>query len=157
MNANDPQDLESKMHRVLRGLPGRRAPSGLEARVLAEVARRAALPWWRKSFAHWPASVRATFFAVSGLAAAVLVVGAFSLSQSPGAHALSGGISSTFSWLVLARDIAFSARDRVTTLLASVPSVLLYGGGALVALGYAAVAALGAATFRALSTGRQTS
>jgi hypothetical protein len=157
MNAKDPQELESKMHRVLRGLPNRKAPSGLEARVLAELSRRAALPWWRKSFAHWPSSIRVTFFALSGLAAAVLVSGLFTLGQSPGAHALASGISSGYGWFVLAREIGAAAGDRARMLLASIPAYWLYGATALVAVSLASVAALGAATFRALSTARQSS
>ena len=42
-------------------------------------------------------------------------------------------------------------------LLASVPPFWLYGACALLAVGFASVAALGAATFRALSTARQNS
>jgi hypothetical protein len=157
MNANDPQNLESRMHRVLRGLPDRKAPSGLEVRVLAELSRRAALPWWRKSFAHWPSAIRISFFAFSALAATGLVAGLFVLGHSPIAHAVAGGMTSGFGWFVLARDIASAAGDRVRMLLASVPPFFLYGAGALLAVGFASVAALGAATFRALSLTRQNS
>jgi hypothetical protein len=143
------------MHRVLRGLPDRKAPSGLETRVLAELARRAALPWWKKSFAHWPSAVRISFFVLSALAAAALVVGLFVLGNSPLAHATVGGISSSFGWFVVARDIAVAAGDKVRMLLASVPPFWLYGASALLAIGFASVAALGAATFRALSVTRQ--
>ena len=101
MNTNDPQKLEAAVHRVLRGLPERKAPAGLEGRVLAELARRAALPWWRKSFAHWPAAIRAGFFAGSVLAAALVVSGLIYLSESSGAHELSSGIASSVGWLVL--------------------------------------------------------
>lgn len=53
--------LERLLDRTLRGLPVRRAPATLESRVLAELARRAALPWWRRSFVHWPQAARAVF------------------------------------------------------------------------------------------------
>jgi hypothetical protein len=157
MNANDPQDLEAKMHRVLHGLPNRKAPSGLEGRILAELSRRAALPWWKKSFAHWPSSVRLAFLALSVVAAALLAFGVYQLANSSGARALAGGVSSGYGWFIVARDVASAAGDRVRMLLASIPPVLLYGGAALIALSYACVAALGAATLRALVGSRQNS
>lgn len=48
----------ARVDRCLRALPSRAAPAGLEARVFAELRRRAALPWWRRSFAQWPALPR---------------------------------------------------------------------------------------------------
>jgi hypothetical protein len=149
--------MEAKMHRVLRGLPDRKAPSGLEARILAELSRRSALPWWRKSFAHWPSAVRLSFLALCVLAAVLLASGLVMLGKSNGAHALSGGFSNAYSWYLLARDIAVSARDRVASLAASVPSLWLYGGIAALAVGYATLAAFGAATYRVLRTSPITS
>jgi hypothetical protein len=150
MNNHNPQDLEAKMHRVLRGLPDRKAPSGLEARILAELSRRAALPWWRKSFAYWPSAVRISFLAVSVLAAVLLASGLVLLGNSSGAHVLSGGFSNAYNWYLLARDIAVSARYRVGSLASSVPSLWLYGGIAALAVGYATLVAFGAATYRVL-------
>ena len=155
MNPEDSDKLEISIHRVLRGLPDRKAPAGLEARVLAEIGRRASLPWWRKSFAHWPSAVRAGFFVCSGLAAAALVAGLFVLSQSPGAHELASAVSSARAWTVIARDVFAAADAKVRSLLAAVPALWLYGGAAAIALCYAVVAAAGAATYRALSVGRQ--
>ena len=76
---------------MLRNLPDRKAPAGLEARVLAEISRRAALPWWRKSFAHWPVAVRLGFLILSARVAAV-AVGAGCERQLPGGVTVLGGI-----------------------------------------------------------------
>jgi hypothetical protein len=157
MNAHDSEKLETSIHRVLRKLPDRKAPSGLEARVLAELTRRASLPWWRKSFAHWPSSVRVGFFVGSALAAALVVAGLFVVGQSSGAHQVAGGISASYAWLVIARDVVSVAGAKVKAFLSAIPSVWLYGGTATIALCYAAVAALGACAYRALSIGRQAS
>jgi hypothetical protein len=62
--------LEDLVDRALRDQPGRSAPRTLSLRVLAEIERRAALPWWRRSYSHWPMPVRAGFVALS---AAVIV------------------------------------------------------------------------------------
>jgi hypothetical protein len=91
--------LESLIDRTLRAQPARRAPRTLESRVVAELARRAALPWWHKSYAHWPAVVRGGFFVLSALVAAVLVTGLFLLSQSATSTELTGEIAGRFSWL----------------------------------------------------------
>jgi hypothetical protein len=61
-------NLEKLVDRVLREQPPLKAPSGLSTRVLAEIERRAALPWWRRSFTHWPVPVRAAFVAACGAA-----------------------------------------------------------------------------------------
>jgi hypothetical protein len=149
--------MEARMNRVLRALPNRKAPSGLEARVLAELSRRAALPWWRKSFAHWPSAVRITFLALSVAAAALLVAGVVMLGKSPDVHVFSGAFANSRSWIFLGRDLAVSARDRAGSLISSVPSLWLYAGLALVATSYATLAAFGAATYRVLSIERSSS
>jgi len=155
MNPQDQDKLEASIHRVLRSIPDRRAPSTLESRVLAELARRAALPWWRRSFAHWPSSVRGCFFVLAVVAAALVVAGLFVLGRSPGAGELASGIATSRAWLVIARDVVDAGGFKVKAFLAEIPALWLYGGGAVLALFYAAVAAAGAATYRALSPIRQ--
>lgn len=137
---------------MLRSLPNRRAPSGLEARVLAEISRRAALPWWRKSFSHWPSAIRFSFLGLSVIAAALLVTGFVMFGKSAGAHVLSGGVANAQGWFFLARDLAISARDRVGSLVSSVPALWLYGGLAAVGTSFVTLAAFGAATYRVLWT-----
>lgn len=156
MSTHDPEKLEAAIHRVLRSVPDRRAPAGFEARVLAELGRRASLPWWRRSFAHWPKAVRVAFFVGSALAAALVVSGVIVLARSSGAQALAGGVEARFSWLFLSREIAGSAYDRVRGLAAAVPSLWLYGAAGTIAVCYATLGAIGAATYRALSFARQT-
>jgi len=53
--------LERLVDRACRNQPALQAPATLAARVLQEIARREALPWWRRSFAGWPPAVRAAF------------------------------------------------------------------------------------------------
>jgi hypothetical protein len=57
--------LEQQMSRLLSNLPLQRAPLTLEPQVLAEIARRAALPWYRRSFAQWPVPARLAFIVTS--------------------------------------------------------------------------------------------
>lgn len=157
MSTHDPEKLEAAIHRVLRSIPDRKAPAGLEARVLAELGRRASLPWWRRSYAFWPSSVRLMFFVGSAVAAALLVSGIILLVRSSGAHELAGGVESRFSWLFFAREIAASGYARVRGLIATVPAIWLYGAIGTIAMCYATLGAIGAATYRALTFSRQTS
>jgi hypothetical protein len=64
------REMEARLGQALRTLPERRAPATLESRVLDALARRAPLPWWRRSFGEWPAAARVAF----GVTSAVLVV-----------------------------------------------------------------------------------
>jgi hypothetical protein len=157
MSTHDPEKLEAAIHRVLRSVPDRKAPAGLEARVLGELSRRASLPWWRKSYAFWPSSVRLVFFVGSALAAALLVSGLILLARSSGAQELAGGVARRFTWLALAREIFASVYDRVRGFIGAVPSFWLYGAIGTVVACYAALGAIGAATYRALTFSRQTS
>jgi hypothetical protein len=76
-----PEQLESFIDRALRDQPLQRAPSDLESKVMAAIAHRAATPWWRSSFAHWPMAARVLFLVASavfvklGLDAATVVIG----------------------------------------------------------------------------------
>jgi hypothetical protein len=76
MNERDESEqMERLFDRVLRELPIRTAPPALESRVFGELARRMARPWWRRSFAHWPNSARALFFAVCGVLNGLAFIG----------------------------------------------------------------------------------
>jgi hypothetical protein len=157
MSTHDPEKLEAAIHRVLRSIPDRKAPAGLEARVLAELGRRASLPWWRRSFAFWPTSVRLMFFVGSAVAAALLVSGLILVMRSSGSHELAGGVEARFSWLILAREVAASGYARVRGLIAAVPAIWLYGAIGTIAMCYATLGAIGAAAYRVLSLPRQAS
>jgi len=78
MTTNESREaLERLLDRALRELPLRRAPRALETRVIRELERRAALAWWRRSFAHWPLLARAGFLVICGaLISAVFLGGA---------------------------------------------------------------------------------
>jgi len=73
MNASfDPErELERRIDEALRALPLRAAPGALEARVLAAIAERAALPWWQRRFGEWPRAARLGF--VGGCLALVVL------------------------------------------------------------------------------------
>jgi len=144
-NPRDP--LEVLVHRTLRARPLRRAPRTLEPRVLAELARRAALPWWHKSFAFWPAPVRAAFFVLSAIAAAALVVGIYLVSASA-SQQLANELAGRFGWLAFVRQLLATGADTLVVVARSIPSLWLLGGAALFAAAYAALIGVGAVAYR---------
>jgi hypothetical protein len=151
---NNPEKLEAAIQRALRSIPDRQAPSRLEGRVLLELNRRAALPWWRKSFAYWPNSVRAVFFVGSAAAAAVVVVGVVQLGVTSGTSQLVTGFVDRFAWVATSRNIAEAIGTKFLLVISAIPPVWLYSAAGSVAFCYAALGALGAAFYRTLSFGR---
>ena len=73
MRPHPDDELEIWVDRELRRLPDRPAPETLMPRVMQAIAARQAVPWWRKSFAHWPLFAR-LFFLVGSSGLAVLLV-----------------------------------------------------------------------------------
>jgi hypothetical protein len=155
MNPNDPDKLESLIHRTLRSQPDRRAPSSLEARVLGEIHRRAALPWWRKAYAEWPSTVRAGFFAASAVAAAFVFIVLSAVGQSAPFIRVAGQFAGQLDWVAPARQLAGSLAGSFGTVIRAIPPAWLYGTIAAVAALYGTLGAMGAVTYRALASGRR--
>jgi hypothetical protein len=148
MPLHDPKNLENFIQRALTSLPERRAPVSLEARVLAEIERLAALPWWRRSYAYWPALARGAFLVVSAAAAAVMIAGLMTLLQSAGSTEAAGEVARRFAWLGLARDTFSTLIDDGWTLFGAIPPLWLYGTLAFVAGCYLTLVGAAAAAYR---------
>jgi hypothetical protein len=140
---NDPlkeDPLEPVFDRALRTLPLRRAPTSLESRVFCELERRAALPWWRRSFTHWPLTARAAFLVICSASAALAMTG--------GATA-----AADVRYLYWAREIGalMASGGSLLTLLARIaPPLWLYEGIAVCGVLYAVLFGLGAVLYRTL-------
>jgi hypothetical protein len=152
MNPNlDPhQKLERLIHQTLRELPPRRAPASLEARVLAEVARRIALPWWRKSYAHWPVAARAAFLVLSFALAGLSAISAVWFMGGVDLQAYLDGFALQFAWLQNARAVIEAVRSFADIVARNIPPLWIYGAFAVVAATYFTLFGLGAAAYRAL-------
>ncbi|HEX3913184.1 MAG TPA: hypothetical protein VHW71_06735 [Steroidobacteraceae bacterium] len=141
------QKLEQLLKQALAGLPSRRAPGTLESRVVGELERRAAQPWWRASFANWPAGARAAFV----LICAALVAGSFFGGVSYLGGRPFGEISAlVLSWMHPFLAVASSAGGFTALLLRAIPPLWLYGGLGLGIFLYVALFGLGAAAYRTL-------
>jgi hypothetical protein len=146
--------LEELVHRTLRDIPSHRAPRSLERSVLAEIQRRAALPWWRRSFAHWPVAARASFVVLCAVVINfVLSGGVWTLAGLDSAE-LSTVLAQRFSWIETALIVARAITSSVEIMLRNIPSLWLYGGLAFFAAMYAAFFGLGAAAYKAIHAQR---
>jgi hypothetical protein len=149
MNKHDESDrkLEQLLREALAGLPLRRAPATLESRVIGELQRRAAQPWWRASFANWPFAARAAFV----LVCAALVAGSFFGGASHlGGRSFQDIATLVLSWAHPLLAVVSSAGGLVALLMRAIPPLWLYGGLAIGIFLYVALFGLGAAAYRTL-------
>jgi len=151
---HSPDELEKLIHDNLRSLPNRRAPRTLEGRVLAAIEARAALPWWKKSFAQWPIAIRCLFLLISGglvkvaLMATVWVMGDFDRAS------LSSAFSNQFAWFERLRNAFAVIADYSALVFHSIPPLWLYGSLACLAAVYVTLFGVGAAAYRTLYANR---
>ena len=135
------QKLERFIERALRQQPTLRAPANLQSRVLAELARRAALPWWRCSFSHWPLAAKGIFVA----ACAALMKLAFS-----GTGWVLGAASAPAASVRSTAEVASSLGSATRLVFDSIPSYWIYLGAGFAAVLYLALFGLGATAYRTL-------
>jgi hypothetical protein len=140
--------LERLIDRTLHQLPLRRAPPSLELRVLDELQRRAALPWWRLSIAHWPLAARVVFVVICiCLAGAALLAGPWATT---GLQSLDASAASWVPWAHDAAAVTGIAGELLALAARSIPHVWLHEALTASALLYAAFFGLAAAAYRTL-------
>jgi hypothetical protein len=150
VNQMTPEELEKFIHRQLRALPPHRAPDSLESRVLAAIERQGGIPWYHKSWGYWPAFVRMAFL-VLAIGATAGFISAFYFGfndvNTSVVVAQAGDKLSFFTEIYQAATWIVGLGTRV---VASVPSIWLYGVAALVAALYGTFLGIGAAAYRVL-------
>ena len=151
---NHDEKLERAIHQTLRALPARRAPRTLEARVFAELARRAALPWWRQSFAHWPLAARAVFLLASVALVKLVLMASVWVMAGFDATVFTAAFSTPAAWVETTISLARGVAGFCSIIFRSIPPFWLYGAAAFVAVLYAALFGLGAAAYRTLYVSR---
>lgn len=141
------EKLEALVDRALENLPLRRAPAALELRIKHEIQRRAALPWWRRSFAQWSLPARSAFIAACVGVIALTMTGRVGSGDSRYAHLLAGWADGG----TRAAASVLASADGVEALLARlVPEEWLRLGLGLGVLFYVVLFGLGAAAYRTL-------
>ena len=151
---HSPDDLEKFIHQTLRSLPNRPAPTSLESRVLAAIEERAALPWWKHSFAGWPLAAKGAFLVLSaGLVKLALMFTVWALGGFHGNPAVAAFIGQ-FTWIEAIAAAFRATGESVSMIVRNIPPYWLYGTIAAVAAVYATLFSVGATAYRVLHTHR---
>lgn len=145
-----PDEIEQLVHAALRSLPDRRAPVTLEARVRDALERRAALPWWHRSWSHWPQAARAAFLLLCGGVAVLVVLAGVSLQAGYDPAPIREALAPISNLADRLRVLGRVGGDFVALAGRYVPAWWLYGAVAFVAATYAMLFGLGAAAYRTL-------
>ena len=147
-NSGSEQKLEEVLNQALRGVPLRKAPFSLEARVIDALARRAAMPWWRASFANWPVAARVGFVLTCAVLIAATILGG--ISAYLGDRPLSEASAMVLGWANPLLAIISSAGGLAAVLFRVIPPLWLYGALGLGVFLYVTLFGLGAAAYRTL-------
>ncbi|SDR88831.1 hypothetical protein [Opitutus sp. GAS368] len=145
-----PEQLEQFIHRELRALPPRRAPRSLESRVLAAIEHQAAVAWYHKSWAYWPAAVKAAFLAVGTGISGAVITASYLMSQGVDTGAIAAGAGHRLGFLVSLYSAGSWIVEFGSRAFGNIPSLWLYGGLGIVAALYATFFGLGAVAYRTL-------
>lgn len=150
LRATTPEQLELLVHRELRALPPRRAPRSLETRVLAAIEHQATVAWYHKSWAYWPAAVRAAFLAVGTGVSGAAITAFYLMSREADPGALTAAASERFAGAKALFHVFRWMVGYTSETIGSIPPLWLYGGLAFAATMYVAFFGLGAAAYRTL-------
>lgn len=145
-----PEQVEKMVHQELRSLPLRRAPATLESRVLAAIEHQASVAWYHKSWAYWPAGVRAAFLGFATALSGGAIAAFYMMSQQAETSALTAAAGERLATAAALFHVFRWMTTYLSETISSIPPLWLYGGLAIVAGMYATFFGLGAAAYRAL-------
>jgi hypothetical protein len=147
---NDSATIERLIDSVLREQPPRAAPASLQARVFAEIERRAALPWWHHSFLHWPLAVRVAFILASLGVMKLVLTGAMMLIAGVQSQPVVATIAKPLSWAETSANLFSKTISLASLVFNAIPPTWLYAGAGIALTLYFALFVLGATAYRAL-------
>ncbi len=146
----DERQLEQYLSSLLGRQPLRQAPASLEARVLRELALRAARPWWLQGFSRWPWIARLLFLPIGLGLVELSFLTTERLSSLWQSLQTSVPASTAQSGLRMLGNLSQAAQTLANMVSHQISPVWIYGGAALALFLYAALFGLGAAAFRTL-------
>ncbi len=150
MEPPENNDLEKFIHAQLQKLPEREAPEALVTNVLAAIARRKKLPWWKQSFTFWPRHIQNLFFVVL----ASLFLAAIYLSGRAADNVTVPDVSaqlSSYAWI--GRTVRTIGETLVVT-VTNLPLQYLVAFAIVFIVLYGACVAAGFALFKVTSSAR---
>ena len=150
MKKMTPEELEKFVHQNLRSLPARQAPGTLEARVMAAIEQRAAIAWYHKSWAYWPAAVRAAFLALATGVTGAIMIGFYLMFYGVDTSAVAAVAGQRLSFFANCYHSVAWIAELGFNQISRIPALWLYGGATLIAALYATFFGLSAAAYRTL-------
>jgi hypothetical protein len=143
MNPDYEKRLEARIDRELKELGEWQAPATLASRVMRAVERRAALPWYRRSWQTWPVGLQWASLAALLAMAGGLCFGAWNLAHSTAGTTGAREVAQGFAGLgvfwrtlnVLGGAAVLSVRHLGTGFIVGSVAVLLMAYAACVSLG----------------------
>jgi hypothetical protein len=154
MRPHPDEELEHLIDRELRRLPELPAPATLMPRVMQAIAARQAVPWWRKSFIHWPVSARLAFLAGSSALTALLVYLVWGFSSGVSLGGLGSEIQPWLSGLSAIRSLLETLGSAALVLAKSASNWLMWSAITMAAVSYLTTVGLGTVCWR-LATRRE--
>jgi hypothetical protein len=150
--STDHPKLAALITAELRALPPLRAPAALQSRVIAELARRQALPWWRQSFRDWPMAAQFGFAMLAlGLTHLLFWSPAGSALQEL-SESLRGLALGALHWVQVAASGMAIFRSVAGDLLAALPSRWLLAATLALVSSLLLLFASGSLVYRSLHT-----
>lgn len=148
-NSPDTNDRADRaLTRLVQNLPLRPAPATLESRVMQRLQGQRTIAWWRRGFAHWPATARVLFV---GTCMAIMGLSLLDTRWSMlGEGVLQRAFRVTLSWTYPAAGAIAPAFDMGGWIAHALSSSWFYTLAAVAALLYAALFGLGIAAYRTL-------
>ncbi len=148
----DQKHLEQFVDRLCKQQPLRKAPVDLHQRVMRELQLRKVLPWWRKSFIHWPMLFQLLFVVAALITAKLALLTGDWIST----HWISSATAAAQSLpLVQSASTALTVSTRVSAYLVNmVPASLVYGTVLVIAALYLVLFGIGVTTYKTLYASR---
>lgn len=149
-----PESIERLIDRALREQPLRRAPPALASRVLAEIGRRSARPWWSKSFGHWPLAARAGFMVASYAFVRLTLTGVMWVTSAVRTAQFAEALNPIMTWMRSGAGILSATGEAYASVIRAIPPYWLYGAVICGVALYVALFGLGATAYRTLYRNR---
>lgn len=145
MNTSYEDRLEAEIDEALKGLPQLRAPEALSGRVMAAIARRAALPWYRQSWEMWPAVWRNVAVAVLLCSFGGLCFASWELTRAAGVQLALQELARAFSGVFALCGALATVLNGLVVAFKHIPPIILVGCAGVLALVWALFVGLGTA------------
>ncbi len=143
MNPDYERQLESRVDRELKALGELQAPATLVTRVMRAVERRAARPWYQRSWQGWPAGLQWASLGVLLAMACGLVLGGWDLARAAAGTVDTPALAHEFAGLgVVWRTLTVLGEAAVLSIRQLGPGFII-GCAAVLLMAYAACVSLG--------------